>query len=301
MPSSISSSEPETTRIAPLAVVAGAAFLSFALYAMLIALWSPDIRAGRDQQSDATIAVERFLYDGRAPRAVIVGSSQAARIPASALDPDVTNLALAGKNPLVGLEIIARAGRIPHRLYIEINRIDEPTDVAFVDAMLAEPGFTLKGYVKALRTTYQPANVLVALLRRIARGRNEVYYPALTDASLHETLIAQRRRELDLLPGAAVLQSNLADLKRLAAFFAAQGTELIFFEMPIEPALEQAPEPVAVRAAALAAFPSDTACWNEAEAPAGLQSTDGIHLDSATAAGFWAGVGKTACPTRQGH
>jgi hypothetical protein len=43
------------------------------------------------------------------------------------------------------------------------------------------------------------------------------------------------------------------------------------------------------------AFPSGKACWNEDAAPAGLPSTDGIHLDSDTAAGFWARVAATDC------
>ena len=296
MPSSISSSEPATLWAGPLAVALAAAVLSFVLYAALIALWSPDIRAGQDQASDIAIAVEHFLYDGTVSAAALVGSSQAARIPTSALGADIANLALAGKNPLVGLDIIARSGQLPHRIYVELNKIAEPTDAALVDAVFAEPGYTLKRNVKALRTTYQPVNVLIALLRRTARGRDELYYPPVIDPPLHATLVARQQRLLAAPPDSAALQDNLAELKRLAGLLAAQGTELVFFEMPIDPALEQASEVVAVREAAVAAFPPAANCWYDAKAPAGLPATDGIHLDSDTAAAFWTGLAKTACP-----
>ena len=279
-------------------MIAAAAVLSFALYAGLIALWSPDIRAGQDQESDIAIAVEHFLYDGTVPEAAIVGSSQAARFPAAVLGPDVGNLALAGKNPLVGLEIIARSGRTPRRLYVETDKLAEPTDTAFVDAVFAEPGYTLKRYVKALRTTYQPVNVLVALLRRAARGRDDIYYPAIVDPALHETLLSRQRRLLATLPDGNVLRNNLTELKHLAALLAGRGAELVFFEMPIDPALEKTPQVVAVRAAVLAAFPPQATCWNDVAAPAGLPSTDGIHLDSEAAAHFWTALAKTVCPSR---
>jgi hypothetical protein len=161
--------------------IATAAIVALGLYATFIGLWPPDVRSGQDQESDVAITVERFLYDGPVPYAAIIGSSQAARIPMSALGAGVANLALAGESPLVGLEIIARSGRIPRRLYLEMNNIGDMPDAAFIDAIFAEPRYTLKRFVKALRTTYQPANVVVSLLRRAARGRDEVYYPKVAD------------------------------------------------------------------------------------------------------------------------
>jgi hypothetical protein len=279
-----------------LATVAVTAALSFALYAALIALWSPDIRAGQDQESDIAITVEHFLYGGAVPATAILGSSQAARIPASALGPDTANLALAGKNPLIGIAIIARSGRVPRRLYVETNKLAEPVDTAFVEAAFAEPGYILKRYVKALRTTYQPANVLIALLRRAARGRDDLFYPALADPPLHETLLARQQRLLAAPPDSVVLQQNLAALQRFAVQLAAQGVELVFFEMPIDPALEQTRDVIAVRQAVQAAFPPDRTCWNDPAAPKGAFAMDGIHLDSEAAAGFWTGLAKTICP-----
>ncbi len=274
--------------------IAVAAIIVSGLYISLIALWAPDVRFGQDQGSDNAIAIERFLY-GKPPQAAIVGSSQAERFPAGALGPDIANLALAGRSPLVGLAIIARSGQVPRRIYVEINHIDQPVDPALVDGVFAEPGYTLKRLVPALRTAYQPVNLVVSLLRRATRGRDEVYYAHIVDAPLHETLIARQRRLLAQPPDPALLQANLAELDRLATGLGGRGAEMVFFEMPIDPALETAPAIVAVRQAVRAAFPPEKSCWNEDVAPAGLPSTDGIHLDSDTASMFWAHLAATDC------
>jgi hypothetical protein len=275
--------------------IAISAAIAFGLYAALVEIWSPNVRAGQDQEADNAIAVERFLYDDPAPGAAIVGSSQAQHIPTAALGPRVANLALAAQNPLVGLTIIARSGRMPRQIYVEINQIGGPVDTALVDAFFAEPGYTLKRIVKALRTTYQPANVLVSLVRRTARGRDEIFYPKLADPALHDALVAREQGLLNMPPDAATLDRNLAEAKHLVAVLAARGAEMVFFEMPIEPRFEQAAGVVAVRRAVHAAFPSDGTCWNDVDAPAGLPTTDGVHVDSDTAASFGSSLVETAC------
>jgi hypothetical protein len=291
MPSSISNSRGDTALLRTIALAAVGVVV---LYALLIGLWAPEIRSGQDQSSDNAIAIERFLY-GPMPAAAIVGSSQAERIPASALGADVANLALVGQNPLVGVSIIARSGRLPRRIYVEINHIGQPMDDGFVDSVFAEPGHTLKRFVAALRTAYQPVNLAVSLLRRAARGRDDVYYPQIVDAPLHEALIARQQQLLAQPPDPALVERNLAETKRLTAELARRGSELVFFEMPIDPLLEQAPAVVAVREAMRATFPPDRECWNEDAAPSGLPSTDGLHLDSDTAAAFWARLAATTC------
>jgi hypothetical protein len=276
--------------------IALAALVAFGLYAAVIQLRPPNVEAGQDQESDNDIAVERFLYSRAVPDAVIVGSSRAQRIPAAALGPQAVNLALASQMPLVGLTIIARSGRVPRRIYVEANGFGDPMDTSFIDAVFAEPGYTLKRFIKVLRKTYQPANVAISLLRRAARGRDAVYYPKIADPAVHQALVAQTRRILEEAPNPAVLEHNLAEMKRLAALLAVRGAEVIFFEMPIEPQLEQAVGVVAVRQAVRAAFPPDRACWNDEAAPLGLPSTDGNHLDSDTAARFGESLAATTCP-----
>ena len=292
MPSSISNSRGDTAILRAIALAA--AIVITTLYALLIAVWAPDVRSGQDQGSDNAIAIEHFLY-GKPPVAAIVGSSQAERFLADALGPDIANLALAGQNPLVGLSIIARSGHVPRRIYVEINQIGGPVDTALVDGFFAQPGYTLKRIVKALRTAYQPVNVLVSLVRRTVRGRDEIFYPQLDDPVLHDTLVAREQGLLDMPPDATLLDRNLADAKRLIAALAARGAETVFFEMPIEPQFEHAAGVVAVRQAVHAAFPPDQTCWNATGAPAGSPTTDGVHVDSDTAARFGSSLIQIVC------
>jgi len=210
------------------------------------------------------------------------------------LGPRVANLALAAESPLVGLTIIARSGRVPRRIYVETNQIAGPVDTGFVAGFFAEPGYTLKRFVKALRTMYQPANVVVSLVRRAARGRDELYYPKLTDPALRDILLAREQGLLNVPPNAAVIKRNLSEMKRLVGQLTAQGVEFVFFEMPIEPQFEQAAGVIAAREAMHAAFPDDQVCWHGG-APAGLPTTDGVHIDSEEAARFGESLLQTVC------
>jgi len=301
MPLSISSSSAAGgNAIGTLGSIAAAATVALALYAVLIECWAPPVRAGQDQQSDNLIAIEHFLYDAP-PSAVIVGSSMADRIPLGTLGPGVDSLALAGQSPLVGLEMIARCGGTPQRIYVEINNLAAPPDMALVDGVFAEPGYALKRYIKALRHAYQPVNLAISLLRRAARGRDEVYYPRIADAALHETLVAREQARLDEVPNAALLARNLAAMSRLTGRLVERGAEVVLFEMPIDPQLETTPAVTALRRAVHAALPFDRNCWNSSAAPVGLPSTDGIHLDSESAAGFGADLARTVCPMSQPH
>ena len=277
-----------------LRLIAISGVIAFGLYAALIEVWSPDVHAGQDQEADNAIAIERFLYDEPAPEAAIVGSSQAQHIPAAVFGPGIANLALAAESPLVGLTIIARSGRVPRRIYVETNQIAGPVDTGLIDGFFTEPGYTLKRFVKALRTTYQPANLLVSLARRAARGRDEIYYPKLADPALHDVLVAREQGLLNMPPNALLLESNLGEMKRLVDLLTAQGAEFVFFEMPIEPRFEQAAGVIAVRKAMHAAFPDDRACWYGGT-PAGLPTTDGVHIDSEEAARFGQSLVQTVC------
>jgi hypothetical protein len=275
--------------------IAISAVIAFGLYAALIEIWSPDVHAGQDQEADNAIAIERFLYEKQAFETAIVGSSQAQHIPAAALGPGVANLALAAESPLVGLTIIARSGRVPRRIYVETNQIAGPVDTGLISGFFTEPGHTLKRFVKALRTTYQPANLLVSLVRRATRGRDELYYPKLADPSLHDILIARELELLNIPPNAALLERNLVEMKRLVALLASKGSEIVFFEMPIEPQFEQTSGVIAVREAVRAAFPPGRACWSDNSPPTGLPTTDGVHIDSDGAARFGQSLLQTVC------
>jgi hypothetical protein len=99
---------------------------------------------------------------------------------------------------------------------------------------------------------------------------------------------------LDTLPNPTLLESNLGDMKRLVELLTARGAEFVFFEMPIEPRFEQAPAVIAAREAMHAAFPDDRACWY-GDTPAGLPTTDGVHIDSEEAARFGQSLLQTVC------
>jgi hypothetical protein len=301
MSSYISSSSTARRRLPVLGAIAAAAVMIFSLYALGIEIASPHVGAGQDQETNNFIAIERFVYDGPVPEAAIVGSSLSRRIPDAALGARIANLALVGKNPLVGLRIIARSGRVPRRVFIEINGVGQPVDNVLLDQIFAEPRYSLKRYIKALRVTFKPANVVVSFVRRMTGVRDSAYFPKLTNEELHQALIARWRGPLDQPPDPARLADNIAEMERLAGALTARGAQPVFFEMPIEPMLEDAPGVLAIRQAAHTAFPADCWCWNDTAAPAGLPTRDGLHLDSDTAAQIGSALIQTACHAPPPH
>jgi hypothetical protein len=198
-----------------------------------------------------------------------------------ALGPGFTNLALDGESALTGLAITAASPPTPKRVYIEINQIGMGKDSSLLEATFSEPLFTARRVVAALRKTYQPGNVLYALVR----GHKDA-----PDASGSRTMTADQRQDVIAANSRSLLtpwpreklDPALRQLGDIVAVLRKRGIEPVFYEMPIERNLQNLPQPLQVRNILLTAYPPAKNCWITV-VPQHQETLDGLHLADAGA------------------
>ncbi len=252
------------------------ALILMAAYAIAIQILHPVFGKAPSVALTNRLVVENYVY-GAPARNVMVGSSLSQRLPNTGLGEDFTNLAISGGNALTGLAIAVRSPGIPGRVFIEINRLSDAADEMLLHQTFDQPALTLRRHIVALRKSYQPLSVLYGVMRGSEREAPE---PDLSE-SQRAGLIADMAAKLKLPIPADALARRMAELRDLVAQAELRGIKPVFFEMPIEPALSQNPQPVQIRAAVHAAFPK--ACWLDVTVPGGVRTNDGIHLRMADA------------------
>jgi hypothetical protein len=253
------------------------ALLLMLAYAGLLQAWRPRLTLAPSTALTNRLFVENYAYGKPAPN-VLVGSSMSQRISSASLGPAFTNLALSGGSALTGLAILADSPAQPRRVFIEINRSADGADEKLLHATFDEPGFTARRHIAALRKSYQPLSLVYGLLR----GRNREQQESDLNAAQRRGLIATTRAQLAVPVPAGMLAARMEELKTLVAKVRARGIEPVFYEMPIEPGLEDSVQMRQVRNAVHAAFPA--ACWLTLDPPGGAHTNDGLHLQLKDAA-----------------
>lgn len=255
-------------------------------YALVLQIVKPNIATASTSSLSNRVFVERYVYGHPAPN-VLVGSSLTRRLPASALGPDFTNLALDGQSALTGMAIVASAPTAPKRIYIEINQIALGADAALLHSVFHEPLFSLRKNIVALRAAYRPSNILYGLVRGnkpVDASGSRTMTPRQRDAVLVETgrLLHQPLAPARLRAMVQAVKDNIARLDR-------RGIQPVFFELPIEREFRDLPLPAQIRATMRAAFPVTRRCWIVLNLPK-AETLDGLHLadaDAGTAAAIF--------------
>jgi hypothetical protein len=243
-------------------------------YAGLVQFVPFEVPAGQTQNDTNLMRAQEFLAQPSGDT-ILVGSSLTFRLPAQALGPHIVNLAFAGGAPATGLAVVRDSGAHPALVLVEINLLLRGVDQAMVESLMRFPERQLRRHLRVFRTGYDPVNWswrgAMFLLHRA-----EVE-PTLSPAVVRQLTQAQQR-EKSRTPDLGVLRQNLAQVALLVASLQARGTEVGFFEMPVDASLVDSPADAEVRREALRAFPSDKFCWLKLGVAGGAHTLDGIHL-----------------------
>jgi hypothetical protein len=275
MRSSISSSETFRGSRFPLLAVA-AAVAALLLYASAVQVWTPKsaVLRGQNQGETNRIAAETLVDSAVAPGTIIVGSSLAQRIPAEALGPGVSNMALIGEGLVTGLDIVDRSGLVPKLVLIESNVLERAANEQLIDPLFEFPVRQLRPTLKVLQRSRRPANLMVNLLRG---GRGDTDYGA-PPPDVLRTLLRDHQASLQPPFEPGLLDRRVAEVVKRVDDIRSRGIAVAFFEMPVDPSLVDLPRPAAIRAALQARFPPPAYCWITIALPAPLQTRDGLHL-----------------------
>lgn len=237
---------------------------------------------GQHLQGSNRIKAENYLYgEGEAPHDVIVGSSLAFRMVADSLERGTFNLAVGGLSLQEGLDIIARSGRWPKRVFVETNILFRKYDDGFVNAMTDPVMFAARTYVPALRERNQPSGLLFGWVKEKAKAELGVEQDTLAalDGNTEVTGKFMLDEQLALykkIPGGDTTKTHLDRLAASVSELETHGTEVVFFEMPLDSRLMEMPLAEASRALIQNRFPHHR--YYQAGPNERYITTDGLHL-----------------------
>jgi len=254
---------------------------------ILAAYNQPDARDADSPIQINLINADKYFYSKHNYRSVILGSSLASKIDADQL-PGFYNLALIGMSVYDGGAVLLSRNPRPQTVYIELNVIQRPENESFTGQFNSPLYIWLKSALPALRSGNQPIMLAKKAIEAVANRNKPAPAPVRKQAStkkpaLKNTYLPQRMFKplLDVQLKAysqrdtALINASVIKLKQLVAQIQARGSRVVFFEMPINPALEQLPKTVLIRNAvkqAFAGYPFINL------PPATFKTRDGLHL-----------------------
>ena len=254
----------------------------FGGYTALMVL-KPNLNASQHQWQENQIKAENYIYGNSSKlNKVIVGSSLSCRLVMQEL-PGFYNLALNGQSIFDGLDIIKQKSTLPKTVFIETNVIWRPERKDFANDLFSPITYYSKKYIPSLRNNKQPLALTRNYYNKISgfisrkTGANPIPAKAPVNHLFGKTLEDNKLRYTKFSP--EDLEEQFTVLKADIEYLKQKGTQVIFYEMPVNPQIKNAPLAQLIRKKLAAYFPESEYSYIKLPANSAVVTTDGLHLD----------------------
>lgn len=158
--------------------------------------------------------------------------------------PGSYNLGLGGGSPVTGLRVLEKMQQLPKVVIIETNVLDRPVD----QDLVARPWHVISNPIVAVVADfYRPLRLVPGAISfpsaRVLREAKARRSSLLGEPSQYRGLNGPAREELDRLRrrplNRALVQSNVAEINRIAALLESRGTRVLYVNMPYAPEFDE--------------------------------------------------------------
>ncbi|UEG49466.1 hypothetical protein LK994_12565 [Ferruginibacter lapsinanis] len=286
----------------------GTTFLLLAAYSLYLHNSVADKKIeGQHQWQDNTIKAQDYLYANEVPDNIIIGSSLSCRIESELLPENFYNLSLGGQSVFDGLEILTHQQIFPKRVFVEMNMVKRAGDPSFGKSLFNPILFFLRKEVVPMREKDQPAvyalhssitflgekiydpftrRLVNPMLNKLNFSKKEDNNASVATDNFYDDLIKKQKTEFDMPFNEVAINDRFKELKAKIALLKKQGTEIVFFEMPLHPELENTIQMKEIRKLFLQNFPADSFVYLDKPVYADYTTTDGLHLGGDNAKKF---------------
>ncbi|MCE7066127.1 hypothetical protein [Dyadobacter sp. CY326] len=216
---------------------------------------------------------EEYLFSGKNYTHVFVGSGLIGGFQNNALKHSF-KLFFPYYGSCTGIEIIALSQKIPDVLLVETNYIFKGINQELIEKVFAKHA-ELKRFLPFLLKKNQPLNLLKSLIKRVL-GKNKE-----RDADLGEKNEQALTMFINLyneLPNVDKFRSDIERLKSNIDLIVSRGCQVIFFESPMDPVLENASLFAFQRDVLKIVFSPGQFRWIAPDLLEKYETEDGIHL-----------------------
>jgi hypothetical protein len=242
---------------------------------------------GENQMIDNYIIAQRYIYEHADAPVVIAGSSLSRRLHPSLLPRETFNLSFGGLSPFDGVNVVLGAHTHPRAVFIESNVLFKESDPDFDNGMLSPWLLAARRWMTSLRDFARPVTLTRDYLRsRIDRtwsflvghsARDVQAAPLKTNADvIFDRLLANEKRSYDTQLDNDAQAKLVTELRGDVAALEQRGISVVFFEMPINPALCETSRQTTIRNLVRTQFPAEP-YFRIGDCNA-VTTEDGMHL-----------------------
>lgn len=235
---------------------------------------------------DNLVKGEKYIYNETDTiKNIILGSSLASRIVVDSLS-HFYNLSFAGQGFFDGLEILKHKKNIPKNIFIEINSIFSEENKEFIVSLFSPLPFNVKKYCLSLRSDKQPLAFIFPAIQRILHKNNNhtTYDLNISKTDIEENKNFNKLLELQVnnyskIPNIDTVNNIFLLLEKCVSDLKIKGSNVIFFEMPVNPDLIELPLSKFIRNKFFEHFPSNQYNYIKSPDCSNYVTTDGVHLN----------------------
>lgn len=191
------------------------------------------------------IKADEYLYNSKIPEAVILGSSLSSRIVTDSL-PGYYNLAMYGMGVFDGMNILLKKKVIPHLIFIEVNYFYKPPNENFKKIFGNSTMEFLKQKLPVLRDENQPMGLSYGIIKNYLGGNKKIYGTHRLDTALFQAFLSVLKKAYSR-PDTTSINKAVPELRAFVNELSKRGSEVYFFEMPINYELTMMPASKAIR------------------------------------------------------
>jgi len=158
---------------------------------------------------------------------------------------------------------------------LETNMIFKDPDRGFLDAVFQPGLFELRKAMPMLREENQPSGVLVGYLKRSMNAGDGQVAAQADSMAMSENLLNTNRGIFSKAPADSTQQRFMAALSQEVKALEANGTEVVFLEIPISEELMESPLAIRAREVIQTLFPDHRFVRSDRT----WRTTDGLHLE----------------------
>jgi hypothetical protein len=266
-------------------------------FAFWLSVKSSTNQAGQNQWQDNVIKAQNYIYaENQNNLKVIVGSSLSSRLVMDSLPGNYCNLAFGGQSLFDGLRIIEKVDSKPLVVYIETNFLANESDDKFIEALFVPVVSSIKKKINFLQEKNQPitfvgnnfsstfgTRVLDPFAGRlfnpiVNKFRFDKKKEVENKGYLYSSLVKRHLNDFSSSFPESELRSKLANLKGVVSKLLINGTDVVFFEMPMDKVLENTNRLIIFRKLLKEYFPENTFAYIPKPVYADYETTDGLHL-----------------------
>jgi hypothetical protein len=243
------------------------------------------------------IKAEEYIYvKGDSCKKVIIGTSQSNRLIMDSL-PGFVSLSFPGESIFDGLNIVSRQGHSPKEVFIEMNQLMRGEDKGFLGSLFSPYLYWKRKWVPALRDGKQPFALAGKSIAFIFKGSAKIKNLHITDdrsenldqskqAGLFQMMLGIQEANYSKPPDPKILNQNLNLLGDYVDVLQKKGSQVIFFEMPVNQRLCNLALAKETREGFYKRFPKVQYLYIPQPECSEYKTTDGVHVSQEDAAKY---------------